>query len=304
MKTILFIAVFLFFSSKTMAQLSIMQPELFSLANVTGNFCLAGDNGKMAYNSTLNQFIYCANIGTTAYPLQYWSTNGSDIYYLGKVGIGFGAPTYDLEINSKIRTQNAIVIGNVGINTTTPTEKLELKDRAISISSTIDNYSKRIENSDASNRLDFYDNGQRIMNVNYGGNISIGQNLNINTHKLYVDGNVSYANSLSVEGKGTLSNTSATQLVMTTVSSIATPSSFFVTNNSCETAAINFPVNTFTAPPAVFLGQNLSSPQLGETLTKTIINITTTNGNIRFCNNTGAGINISNQTFSIIAIGQ
>lgn len=303
MKTILFIAVFLLFSIKTMAQLSIMQPELFSLASVTGNDCVAGDNGKMAYNSTLNQFIYCTNIGTTAYTRQYWSTNGSDIYYLGKVGIGFGAPTYNLEINSKIRTQNAIVNGNVGIGTTTPTEKLELKDRSISIFSTADNNSWRIENGDASNRLDFI-NAQSRLNVNYGGNISIGTVSVVNTHKLYVDGNVSYANSLSVEGKGTLSNTSATQLVMATVSSTATPSSFFVTNNGCETAVIIFPSGTFTTPPAVFLGQNLSSPQLGETLTKTIINVTATTGNIRFCNNTGASINISNQTFSIIAIGQ
>ncbi len=304
MKAKIIIFAFLLFSKSLMAQYTVVQPECFTLTSIPGSTCPTDYIGNIYFNTTENKVMYCSNNGTSIAPNEYWAANGSDIYYLGKIGLFNINPTYDLDMGAATRTQNLIVNGNFGLNTTTPSEKFEVKDRDVAISSTADVYNWRIRNTDASDRLEVIDNGQRIMNVNYGGNISIGQNLNINTHKLYVDGNVSYANSLSVEGKGTLSNTSATQLVMATVSSIATPSSFFVTNNGCETALINFPVNTFTAPPAVFLGQNLSSPQLGETLTKTIINITATTGQIRFCNNTGASINISNQTFSIIAIGQ
>jgi hypothetical protein len=304
MKTILFLLAFLFFSTKTIAQSTLIQPELFSLTN-SGNTCTAAtDKGKIYFNTDINKFIYCISSGTYKEPNEYWAANGSDIYYLGKVGIRNNNPTYDLDLGSDTRIQNLIVYGNVGINTTTPSEKFEVKDREISITSTADAYGWRIRNFDANDRLEFLDNGQKIMYVNYGGNITIGTSNSINTHKLYVEGDVSYAGSLSVEGKGTLSNTNANQLVMHTVTSITTGGTFNVPNAGCATASFTFPSGTFTSSPAVFLGQNLSITRLGDELVKSIINVTTSGGSIQFCNQTGGGISLNNQTFSIMAIGQ
>jgi hypothetical protein len=301
MKTILFLLAFLFLSTKLMAQLSIIQPELFSLANTSFQNCTASNTGKMVFNTDFNQIWYCAT-GVEKSIKQYWSANGSDIYYLGKVGIYNTNPTYELDLGSDTRSQNLIVDGNVGINTTTPSEKFEIKNKEISITSTADVYSWRIRNTDAADRLEFLDNGQRIMIFNYGGNISIGSL--VNTHKLYVAGDVSYAGSLSVEEKGILSNTNANQLVMHTVTSTITSGSFSVLNAGCATIGFTFPAGTFTASPAVFLGQNLSNPRLGDELIKSIVNVTSVNGAIQFCNQTGGAITLANQTFSIMAIGQ
>lgn len=306
MKTLFFLAATLFFSTKAIAQSVIIQPELFSLANVSGNTCTATDIGKMYWNTDLNKFIYCTSSLNYKFSNEYWAANGSDIYYLGKVGISNTNPTYDIDMGpgAVTRTQNLIVNGNVGIETNTPTEKFEIKDREISITSTADVYSWRIRNFDVSDRLEFLDAGQRTLYVNYGGNITIGTTSPINTHKLYVNGDVSYAGSLSVEGKGTLSNTNANQLVMHTVTSTITSGSFSVLNNGCATTFFMFPANTFTASPTVFLGQNLSNPRLGDELIKSIINVTTSGGSIQFCNHTGGAISLANQTFSVIAIGQ
>ena len=303
MKTILFLLAFLFLSTKLMAQLSIIQPELFSLANTSFQNCTASNTGKMVFNTDFNQIWYCAT-GVEKSIKQYWAANGSDIYYLGKVGIYNTNPTYELDLGSNTRSQNLIVDGNVGINTTTPSEKFEINNKEISITSTADVYSWRIRNTDASDRLEFLDAGARIFNVNYGGNISIGNLVNVNTHKLYVAGDVSYAGSLSVEGKGTLSNTNANQLVMHTVTSVTTGTTFSVLNNTCEVTNFTFPGSAFTASPAVFLGQNLSNPQQGDNLIKSIFNVSSGGGQIRFCNQTGGAITLANQTFSVMAIGQ
>lgn len=304
MKTLLFLAATLFFLTKVMAQSVIIQPELFSLANVSGNTCTITNKGKMYWNADLNKFIYCISELNYNFPNEYWAANGSDIYYLGKVGVFNINPTYDLDIGAATRTQNLIVDGNVGLETTTPTEKFEIRDREISITSTADAYGWRIRNTDSADRLEFLDNGARIFNVNYGGNISIGNLINVNTHKLYVAGDVDYAGSLSVEGKGTLSNTNTNQLVMHTVTSITTGGIFNVPNAGCATASFTFPSGTFTSSPAVFLGQNLSITRLGDELVKSIVNVTTSGGSIQFCNHTSGGISLNNQTFSVIAIGQ
>lgn len=304
MKTKIMIFALLLFSKSLVAQYTAAQPACFQLTSIPGSTCPADYIGNIYFNTTENKVIYCSGIATNISPNEYWAANGSDIYYLGKVGILNTNPTYDLDIGGSTRTQNLIVDGNVGFRTTTPSEKFEIKDREIYITSTADAFSWRIRNFDANDRLEFLEAGVRIFNVNYGGNISIGNFVNVNTHKLYVAGDVSYAGSLSVEGKGTLSNTNANQLVMHTVTSTTTTGTFNVPNAGCVTVGFSFPQNTFTASPAVFLGQNLSNPRLGDELIKNIINVTSGGGQIQFCNQTGGAVGLANQTFSVMAIGQ
>lgn len=304
MKSKIFLIAFWLFSKGLLAQSNIIQPELFKLSGPGSvfNVCLASGPGKIFMTPNTNTFSYCTNSNSYFQPLSKWSSNGSSIYYLGKVGIGVN-PIYDLHVNGESRFQTLVVEGNVGINTPTPTEKLDIVNRVVYLNSTADAKNWRIQNSDGGNRLEILEDGQTSMYVNYGGNIGFGALPN--TNKLNVSGNVDYAGSLLIEGKGILSNTNSTQLVMILDTSTPTSSVYAISNNTCGTSSFSFPQNTFTAPPAVFIGQNISPiTEHGSNLVKTIDSVTTAGGTVRICNNTGGVITFSNQSFSVIAIGQ
>lgn len=304
MKLIILILAFLVFSIKIMGQSATIQPELFTVPTATSlvNVCLESGKGKIFIHPSSHSFCYCFTSANYDQPLEKWEANGSDIYYLGKVGILNNFVNYDLDISGELRTPTLIVNGNVGINTNTPTEKLELKDRPINIESTADAKLWQIKNVDSGNRLEFVEFlFNASMFINYGGSIGIG-NLPT-TDKLKVHGDVAYAGSLSVEGKGTLANTATTQLVMQLVTSQTTTGTYTISNNTCGVVLFSFPT-TFTATPALVLGQNISSLEQGANLVKTVDTVTTSGGTIRVCNNTGGGLSFSNQTFQLMAIGQ
>ncbi len=115
---------------------------------------------------------------------------------------------------------------------------------------------------------------------------------------------VNYAENLTLEGKGIVSNTNTDQLVLHTFNSLAAGSTFNVPNAGCSKIGFTFGSVTFTASPAVFLRQNNSNIPSGDNLIKTIINVTSNGAQIQFCNQTGATIILANQTFSIMAIGK
>ncbi|RYU94173.1 hypothetical protein [Emticicia agri] len=303
MKTTLLLLIFLLFSTRILSQSSIIHPEVFktntpiSLTDV----CTESDNGKIFLRPDLNIFCYCYRADGYKQPIEKWKANASNTYHLGKVGIGVFNPTHDLEVLTDARVQTLIVEGNIGINSTTPTEKLELKNREIMFVNT-DAKSWRIRNSDINDRFEFQENGQSKMTINYGGNIGIGDFPNMN--KLKVQGNVAYASGLVIEEKGILSNTNASQLVIRTINSATTSSTNLVESNTCMVLNFTIPPSSFTSVPAVFLGQNLSGNPSGANLIKSVMNVTINGGVIRICNTTGAGVTFSNQSFSLIAIGQ
>lgn len=302
MKTKIIILALVLISESLLAQFTIIQPEVFRLATIANAPCPASDKGKIFFHTNHNLPYLChGNQVVNKMGVDYWE-GAPDIYYLGKIGISI-IPTYDLDVNGSTRINAIIVNGNVGVNTLTPTEKLELVNRDIYIKSSADETSWRIFNNDAGNRLEWRDLGLYVMQINYGGNIVIGTPNSI-TDKLKVDGDVAYAGSLSVEGKGTLANTDEKQLVMQLITSNTTSGSYTISNNTCGVVGFNFGSNQYTNPPVVILGQNISLTEHGPNLVKSIDSVTTLGGSIRVCNNTGGLITFFNQTYSLIAIGE
>lgn len=309
MKKILFTAFTLIFSERLLAQSSIVQPELFRLATVATENCPVSDKGKIAFLTNPNTFLLCNGNQSSEYlKNEYWAGATTDTYYMGKVGIGNNNPTYELEVGAGVdtRIQNLIVNGNVGMGTLTPTEKLELKDKPIYISSTADTKSWAIKYTDNSNRFDIQD-ASVSLTVNNGGNIGIGlgpgtQNL---TNKLTVNGSVSYAGNLTLAGKGVISNTNAAQLRMSTYS-FTTPAMFTINANACSTQNNSLQNGTFSSPPALAIARGNSGGTSDNGLVISVESGATPDTMVvRFCNNTSTTITLSNFfTYSIIAMGE
>lgn len=307
MKSKLLIFTFLFFSGKLIAQFVVVQPEVFSLAKNSNFPCPVSDMGKIFYNSNENIVMYCKDLNTTEYAFSYWE-GSSDIYYMGKIGINSNTPSYDFDVSGIARFSSLSVNDKVGINTITPTEKLDLLDRRISIKSTADVKNWGLINSEASDWFEFREQGSGgvggRMNIKYGGNIGIGNAAN--TDKLRVDGDVSYAGSLSIETKGTLSNTNASQLLIQEIITSPTGINFFINKNTCKTKQFYFPNQfDFSQAPVVILGQANAINGSHKELVISIETVTTSGGVIRLCNNTGLTLTVDDEVrFSLIAIGQ
>jgi len=54
----------------------------------------------------------------------------------GKVGIATSTPAYPLDINGKVRTNDSFYSSNIGVGTTNPGAKLEVKDGEILVNET------------------------------------------------------------------------------------------------------------------------------------------------------------------------
>ncbi len=302
MKATLLVFISLFFSTRILSQSGIIQPELFRIPTPASLFevCTDSNKGKVFLMPEFNLFSYCYGANAYKQPIEKWGVNNFGIHYLGKVGFGISNPGYELQTFTNTRFQTLIVDEKIGINTSTPTEKLELKDREIAFMGPDDVQKWRLRNLDISDRFEFLEDGQTKMIINYGGNIRIGDVPS--TDKLSVAGNVSYAGGLAVEGKGILSNSNATQLVMHTFNSMTTSNILVVQSNACAVLGISFPVSTFTTAPAIFLGRNISNNPVGQNLIKSITNVTTTSAQIRICNTTGNDVAFTNQSFSVIVL--
>jgi hypothetical protein len=301
MKTKIFLLAILLFSEKLIAQSTTIEPAVFRLSTVTTNYCPASDKGKIYYNTIYNKTMYCAGTNTANFSEDYWQGN-SDIYYLGKISLSLTPPTYELEVIAA-RATNLIVDGNIGFNTTTPTEKLELIDKEILIKSTADNKHWSLGYIDTGDRFEVREKGfAASMFATNGGNIGIG-NLPY-SDKLLVQGDVSYNGNLTVEGQGLLQNTSATQLRMFITTVDISSNSNLVAPNSCQAIGFSLGNNIFTTPPAVSIGQKTIGNSNDEKIIMTIEGVTSLGGKVRFCNNTATNINISSHSYSLVAIGQ
>ncbi|MER0439588.1 hypothetical protein [Emticicia sp. W12TSBA100-4] len=302
MKTIKTFLVIFFFSSKLMAQFIVIQPETFQLATITNYPCPASDIGKIFYNTNDNNAVYCKGTFSTESAKEFWNLNGNTINYTGKVGIRTGTPSYDLDIsgNGKLKSTNFIA-QKLGIGTSTPTESVELKDREIAFSSTADAVSYRFRYIDAADKFEFVEAGTGKIQVANGGNVSIGGSPS--SDKLNVIGNVNFNGNLTIEGKGTVYNSTAPQLKLV-ISSVTTPSTFFIANNACSTTGFTFPAASFSSAPAVAVGQKTASGGgTDEGIVITVEGVTASGGTVRFCNHTGGGTSVNSTTYSLISIG-
>ncbi|RYU93862.1 hypothetical protein [Emticicia agri] len=305
MKLKLFILSIVFFSQKLSAQFTVIQPEAFRLAsNNISTHCPDSYIGRIFYDINDNTVKYCIGNLDSKATIPIWEGE-ADIYYMGKVGISQNIPSYELDILGKANINTLSIDGKVGINTETPVEKLELVNRDMVIRSSADTKSWVLATIFGSNRFEFREQGAGgRMIIKNNGNIDIGT-ISVTTDKLRVDGNVSYAGSLSVQGKGTLANTSSAQLKMITITSPATSANFYIDGNTCKTLGFSFGNNSiFTQPPVVVIGQKNTGSSNVEKIVLSVETITNTGGYIRFCNITSGEISIPNVSFSLMAIGQ
>lgn len=305
MKLKLILIFILFLSEKLMGQYTVAQPDVFRLAQNSNIPCPISDIGKIFYYTANDMVLYCRGNASSQNAGSYWK-GIQDIYYMGNVSINNGTPSYNLDAFGSAQFKALLVNEKIGINTNTPTEKLELVDRSIFIRSTSDAKLWALANSYTYDRLEFHeDGGIERMYVKYGGIVVIGDTDNLPvTDNLSVKGDASYAGSLSIEGKGILANANTSQLIMNTIRTSSTGTLFFMDDNTCKTKAFSIPSGTFTQAPAVIQGQKIAGNYIDDKLVISIQNVTTTGGVMMFCNNSGGAIYLDNAVFSLIAIGQ
>ncbi len=288
------------------AQYGTILPDGFIIPkSATPPGCTVSDKGKIYYNSTTNNLLFCD--GSTWKPASsQWSTPFSqpdDIYFNGgNVGINTSTPQFSLDVNGTGRFTGDIYTEKLGIGTTTPSSAIEVLDGDIAITSTSDAKTWKFDYADESNSLALRENGTARMVFANGGNITIGSGAP--TAKLTVEGNGSFSGDLTVNsGKGIVRSTTSTQLKYHTAS-VAPGASFSVTNGGCATANASLTAAGFTAAPTVTVG-NLTGGT-GD-FGKLVINVqstTTTQAVVRFCNPTASTITLTNVTFNVLCIGQ
>lgn len=299
MKTINLFFVISLFSFKILAQFSVVQPEVFQLSKVPNYPCPTSDIGKIFYNTTEERMLYCSGTYTTSAGGEYWKGTGN-IYYMGSIGIRRGLPGYSLDINGKLRS-TIFSADKIGVGNTNPTEKIDLTNRQMAITSSADAVLYKFVYQDAADRFEIAEGGLGRIFMANGGNIGIGSLPNAD--KLRVTGDANFEGNLVVEGEGIAYNSNATQLKLH-IGSFTTSNTFTITNNSCLTTSFTLSGSPFTGNPAVAVGQKTTGIPTPEKLVISVENVVTNSGTVRFCNHSGSTISLSNATFSVIAIGQ
>jgi hypothetical protein len=308
MKTIYLtlISLFFFITFSSKAQYGTILPDGFIIPkSATPPGCTVSDKGKIYYNSTTNNLLFCD--GTAWKPASsQWSTplaQPDDIYFNGgSVGINTTTPQYALDVHGTGRFTGDIYGEKLGIGTTTPSSALEVLDGDIAVTSTADAKTWKLDYSDENNNLSIRENGIARMVFANGGNITIGSGTP--TAKLTVEGNGSFSGDLTVNGgKGIVRSTTSAQLKYHTAS-VALGTTFSVTNGGCSTANASLSAAGFTTAPTVTVG-NLTGGT-GD-FGKLVINVqstTTTQAVVRFCNPTASTITLTGMTFNVLCIGQ
>ncbi|GAB2649668.1 hypothetical protein GCM10027035_49530 [Emticicia sediminis] len=300
MKTLILLFLTFIISFTSLAQSTIIQPDVFKL-HLNTNPCTNTDYiGSIYYNTNANLLAFCRGVNSSNFTAEHW-IGSIDIYRNSNVGIRKGSPFYELDITGNNQATNFYVGDKIGIGTTTPTEKVELVDREFAITSTADAKSWRHRYSDASDRLEITENGITRILIYNGGNVGIGSYSF--TPKLYANGAVNYNGNLREGGFGTMASTETTvQQMATTTMSV---SNLNIPANSCATWGFTKPTLAFfTNTPAAFIGNKISGNAVTDNhLTMTVENVSTSGGTVRFCNNAGTSASLTNMVYSIIMIG-
>lgn len=295
---IFFLSILVSFSS--LAQSTSIEPNVFKL-HLSTNACPTADyTGSIFYNTDFNLLYYCKAANTFEAGAGDWM-GISPIYRNTNIGIRTGTPLYELDINGTNRATNFYVTDKLGVGTTTPpTEKVEIVDRQLTISSTADATSWRQRYTDATDKFDIAEGGLSRLLMDNGGNMGIGSSSP--TYKFYVLGDVNYNGNLREGGFGTMASTETTVQKMVTIT-LSITNNLVVNANACATWGGTLPGGTFTNPPAAFLGNKISGNNNDDQVVMTVENVTTAGVTVRFCNNKASAVNLLNVSYSILAIG-
>jgi hypothetical protein len=226
------------------------------------------------------------------------------------VGIGTTTPTEKLEVAGNIKSTNLLVTGYLGVNNTSPAYRMHINDGALGLTNTTDNVTWTLSYNTTNNYLSLAQNGATRMTFTNTGNVGIGTTAPAN--KLDVNGSLG-ASSAAIDGNLTVNNGfgvlrnghSSTQLKYYTFTA-----TFSFSNLNGHTGSgthqINFPANAdFTSAPRVLIGNYIS---IGGTegnllsLIPGVTSVTSTGFNISFFNSSTLQATME-FTLSFICIG-
>ena len=192
------------------------------------------------------------------------------IYFLGtipvkaqNVGIGTTTPTEKLEVVGNIKGSNLFVGGYLGVNNAAPSYRLHVNDGSLALTNTTDNVTWTLSYNTTNNYLALAHNSAVRMAFTNTGNVGIGTTTPAN--KLDVNGSLG-ASSAAIDGNLTVNNGfgvlrnghSSTQLKYYTFTG-----SFGFTNFNGHTVSgphqVNFPAAAgFSSAPRVLIGNYTS----------------------------------------------
>ena len=179
------------------------------------------------------------------------------------VGIGTTTPTEKLEVIGNIKGTNLFLTGNLGVNNTSPSYRVHINDGSLALTNTTDNVTWTLSYNTTNNYLSLTHNGASRMTFTNSGNVGIGTTAPAN--KLDVNGSLG-ASSAAIDGNLTVNNGfgvlrnshSSTQLKYYTFTA-----TFSFSNLNGHTGSgthqVNFPASAdFTSAPRVLIGNYIS----------------------------------------------
>jgi len=179
------------------------------------------------------------------------------------VGIGTTTPTEKLEVIGNIKGANLLAAGYVGVNNPSPLYRLHINDGSLAITNTSDAVTWTLSYNTTNNYLSLAQNSIVRMVFTNSGNVGIGTTAP--AHKLDVNGSLG-ASSAAIDGNLTVNNGfgvlrnghSSTQLKYYTF----TGSFGFINFNGHTVSGphqVNFPASAdFTSAPRVLIGNYTS----------------------------------------------
>jgi hypothetical protein len=311
MKKLFVLFIILHLSFSIFAQSGTMLPDGFIMPNLAvAPGCTVADKGKMYFNTTSKGMMVCN--GTAWLPASsQWENNHvlpNTINYSGNVGINTSTPQYPLDINGTARVSSNLYASNgINIGGTSAISGLMMVDGDIAITSTADAKTWKFDYSDANNNLSLQEDGTARMVFANGGNVGIGSGNP--TAKLSVEGTGSFTGNLTVNnGKGIVRTTSTASL-KTHIVQVSLGTTFVVDppgigSGCANTASQSITSAGFSAAPTVQVGNLVSGTGDFGKLIINVQSVTTSAFVLRFCNNTGTQISLSNVLFNILCVGQ
>jgi len=234
-------------------------------ANLSSSLAVL-DNGNVLIGTTTDygqKFIVTGNIATrNSTPSMVFDRNGAYTWQI-MVGDGSSFPTSTFNIVNNAGTAIATYLdgGNVGIGTTAPTSRLQIKGAGATSATT----ALLVQNSAAIEKFRMYDDGTAAFNtsqlyISSSGKISVGSTTNAGYALEVYDTGIYYAGASSaaqflITTSGSLGSregafitalggtTRTVQMGITDNSAIPVGIDMFETNNSYPSTYINFRVN-------------------------------------------------------------